>query len=183
MLPQQRQSGTEAPRRSSNRAPLLSLVTAGVLLIALLGSIWWGIGQREDKDAAEHALEQEQSRIAQNASQTNAIAYRLNATPNGPELGSGTAFMPLTGSGLLNVINIDPLPPSQTLQLWYFVNDETPPIPGGTFTIDAEGTGFMLIPADVGSFSGIGVSSEPEGGSTSPTTPMMLQGSVSASRG
>lgn len=155
----------------------------GVLLIALLGSIWWGFDQRKDKDAAERALEQERSRIAQEASQTNAIAYRLSTTPNGPELGSGTAFLPLTGSGLLNVNNVDPVPEGQTLQLWYFVNDETPPVPGGTFPVDADGTGFMLIPADVGTLSGFGISVEPAGGSTSPTTAMILQGSVSASRG
>lgn len=176
MIPQ-RSRPTELQRQ------LLPLIGIAVLLIALLGSIWWGFGQRDDKDAAEANLEQAQMHMAQQTSQTNAIAYRLNATPNGPERGSGTAFMPLTGSGVLNVVNLEPIAEGQALQLWYFVSDETPPVAGGTFPIDANGSGFLLIPADVGTFGGLGISIEPSAGSISPTTPMILQGSVSTSRG
>jgi anti-sigma-K factor RskA len=154
-----------------------------VLLVALLGSIWWGIGQRDDKESTQEELERIRTELVEQSGKSNAIAYRLTVTPNGPANASGTAFMPLSGSGVLSVVNLTAPPDGQTYQLWYFRDDSTPPIAGGTFTVDATGVGYMLIPADVGSFGGVGISIEPEGGSQSPTTPMILQGSVSGARG
>ena len=154
-----------------------------MLLVALLGSIWWGVGQRDDKESTLGELERIRAELVEQSGQSNAIAYRLAVTPGGPENASGTAFMPLSGSGVLSVVNV-PMPAEGfVLQLWYFRDDSTPPVPGGTFTVDANGIGYMLIPADVGTFRGVGVSVEPAGGSQTPTTAMILQGSVSGARG
>jgi hypothetical protein len=149
----------------------------------LLGSIWWGVGQRDERNDATNELERVSAQLIEQNSQTNAIAYRLGVTPNGPANASGTAFMPLSGSGVLSVVNLPAPPEGQTWQLWYFQDDSTPPIAGGSFKVDAQGVGFMLIPADVGPFRSVGISLEPDGGSSSPTTPMVLQGSVGAARG
>jgi hypothetical protein len=158
-------------------------VTSIVLFLGLVGSIWWGVGQRDERDTANEELERIRSQVVEESSQTNAIAYRLAVTPNGPANASGTAFMPLTGSGVLSVVNLPAPPDGQTYQLWYFQDDSTPPIAGGAFEVNRQGVGFMLIPADVGAFRSVGVSLEPDGGSASPTTPMILQGSVGAARG
>ena len=173
----------EAGAPSRTGVTLAPWIASVILLIALLGSIWWGIGQRDEKDSTQEELERIRSELVEQGSQSNAIAYRLTVTPSGPANASGTAFMPLSGSGVLSVVNLTPPASGQTFQLWYFRDETTPPIPGGTFTVDASGIGYMLIPADVGSFTSVGISIEPEGGSQSPTTPMILQGSVSGARG
>jgi hypothetical protein len=164
-------------------ANILPWATSIVLFLGLVGAIWWGVGQRDERDAATDELERLRGQVVEESSQTNAIAYRLAVTPNGPANASGTAFMPLSGSGMLSVVNLPAPLDGQIYQLWYFQDDSTPPIAGGSFEVDAQGVGFMLIPADVGTFRSVGVSLEPDGGSASPTTPMILQGSVGAARG
>lgn len=170
-------------RRGMNRGAALPWIVAGILLIGMIGTAWWGTGLRTQRDDARAERDAAQQELLQTSSQTNAVAYRLAVTPNGPANASGTVFMPLSGSGVLSVVNLPPPAADQTYQFWYFQNDETPPVPGGTFAVGDDGTGFMMIPADVGPFRSIGISVEPEGGSETPTTAMLLQGSLGPARG
>jgi hypothetical protein len=169
--------------RGTSGGAALPWIVAGILLIGMIGTAWWGAGLRTQRDDARTDRDTAQQELLQANSQTNAIAYRLAITPNGPENASGTVFMPLSGSGVLSVVNLPPPASGQTYQFWYFQNDETPPVPGGTFAAGDDGAGFMIIPADVGPFRSIGISVEPEGGSETPTTAMLLQGSLGPARG
>ena len=158
-------------------------ILSGILLIGMIATAWWGVGQQVQRDDARADLETAQQELLQTSSQTNSVAYRLSVTPDGPANASGTAFMPLGGSGVLSVVNLPQPEAGQTYQFWYFRDDSTPPIPGGTFSVGADGIGFMLIPADVGPVRGLGVSLEPEGGSEIPSASMLLQGSLGPARG
>jgi len=168
---------------TSATSSLLPWLLSGLLLIGMIGFAWWGIGLRDERDDARAALSTAQQELAANDGQVNAVAVRLAATPNAPENASGTVFLPLRGSGVLSVVNLPAPAADQAYQLWFFIDDATPPSPGGTFLTSADGTGFQLIPADTGNFRGIGISLEPASGSTSPTTPMLLQGSTANARG
>lgn len=169
--------------RRSSVSPALLLSVA--LFVALLGAIWWGMGERDAKQDAEAEADRLAAQLAEPQSQptVDAVSYRLTATPNGPANASGTAFMPLSGSGVLSVVNLPAPEAGMAWQMWYFRDDAQPPVAGATFTVNEDGMGYSPIPADVGSFRGIGVSLEPEGGSASPTTAMVLQGSSGKARG
>jgi hypothetical protein len=149
----------------------------------MIGLTWWATGLRNDRDDARDALATARQELAATDGQTNALAVRLAATPNGPADASGTIFLPLRGSGVLSVVNLPTPADGQMYQLWFFADDSTPPSPGGVFSTEGDGSGFLLIPADTGTFRGLGISLEPASGSTAPTTPMLLQGSVVNARG
>jgi hypothetical protein len=173
---------TSSGIRAGNPAALAWLVS-GILLLGMIGLAWWATGLRNDRDDARDALATAQQELAATDGQNNALAVRLAATTNGPADASGTIFLPLSGTGVLSVVNLPPPAEGQMYQVWYFPDDSTPPSPGGVFGTASDGSGFLLIPADTGSFRGLGVSLEPVSGSSSPTTPMLLQGSVVNARG
>jgi len=115
--------------------------------------------------------------------QANATAYRLAPTGDAPSGASGMAFFNLDGTGVISVTNLLPAPEGRTYQVWYFPSPDAEPLPGATFTVDDSGTGFMLIPADVGLFSDVIVTLEPAAGSATVTGPIVLSGSTGGARG
>ncbi|HVL26377.1 MAG TPA: anti-sigma factor [Thermomicrobiales bacterium] len=165
------------------RAQILPWAVASVAVLAALALSIWNANLRSDHDRLQGRLAtalQENATIRQNA---NASAYQLRPTEQGPANANATAWFSLNGSGVLSVANLPQPKEGTTYQLWYLTDPSQAPIPGGTFTVDAQGMGFMLIPADVGTFSSIGISAEPEGGSATLSGPLLLSSDVSGARG
>lgn len=163
--------------------PRLPWLLTGLLALLLIGTIIWGFGQRDNLDTARANNQTLTRELAQVRAGANATAYTLTPTKDGPADARGTAFYALTGSGMLQVAGLPPLAADQRYQLWYFPKPDQAPIPGGTFALDAQGLGFMLIPSDVGSFTQLGISREPGKGSQQPTGPMLVTGTVNGARG
>lgn len=163
--------------------PRLPWLLTGLLALLLIGAIIWGFGQRDKADTTQANNQTLTRELAQVRAGANATAYTLTPTKDGPASARGTAFYALTGSGMLQIAGLPPLAAGQRYQLWYFPKPDQKPIPGGTFALDAQGIGFMLIPSDVGNFAQIGISREPEKGSQAPTGPMLVTGTVNAARG
>lgn len=92
-------------------------------------------------------------------------------------------YLDATGTGVLNVVNMPQPEEGFSYQIWFLPDNEGAPIPGGAFTVDDRGVGFLLIPADSGNVRGMSISREPEGGSEEPSGPMLLAGSASGARG
>ncbi len=84
---------------------------------------------------------------------------------------------------MISVVNLDPAPAGRAYQVWYYPTSDAEPLPGATFSVDENGIGFMLIPADVGVFTDISITLEPEAGTTSPGGPVILTGSTGGARG
>lgn len=166
-----------------SRQSLLPWGVASLLAIVAIGLSIWSVQLRNDRDAIQERLASALQDNATLRQQATASAYQLTPTAQGPANASGTAFFALSGSGVLTVANLPAPEEGKVYQLWYLAGQMNPPVPGGTFTIDAQGIGFMLIPADVGAFTAIGVSTEPEGGSAAPAGPMLLTSAVSGARG
>lgn len=163
--------------------PLLSILIF-VLAAALAGTATWALTLRDDLAATRDDLDVLESEMASVRAGGTASAYTLAPTTDGPPIAHGVAYFPLSGSGTLSVSNLEPLAAGHSYQLWYISTDgPAAPIPGGTFGVDAGGQGFMLIPADVGSFNALAISVEPEPGSTTPTTPFILSGTTFDARG
>ncbi len=160
--------------------PLAAAILFGLLAI---GFGFWALGLREDLQAAKAEVSRLESEIAQIRANADATTYRMTATPDGPPPASGTAYLSITGSGVLAVANLPVPQQGMGYQLWFFPTGGGDPIPGGFITIDATGQGFALLAADVGPVSTLGLSLEPISGSTSPTGPMLMTGSLGGARG
>jgi hypothetical protein len=83
------------------------------------------------------------------------------------------------GALIFTVSNLGPLQPTKTYELWLLPAAEGQnPIPAGTFLPDAHGNASVIMPLlPVGvEAKGFGVTMENEGGSTTPTLPIILVG-------
>jgi anti-sigma-K factor RskA len=141
------------------------------------------VSLRGDLDDARHrvaALTDERDTLRRAATAT---VFDLAPTAQGPASASGTLYLTATGSGVLEVVNLPASGQGTVYQLWFVPPDDGPLLPGATFTVDADGTGFALVAADTGAFKGVSISAEPEGGSETPTGPLLLSGATSGARG
>lgn len=174
----------EQSSSSTSVIPQAWVLPAGIVLfVALLGAIAWGVlTQRELGEVRDDnvALESEIDLLRQ---RSNATAYMLVPSFDAPQNAGGIAFFNLSGSGVISVTNLAPVPEGSAYQVWFYTTPEAEPLPGATFAIDTNGTGFMLIPADVGLFTDVAITLEPAAGSTTPTGPILLSGSTGGARG
>jgi hypothetical protein len=188
-----RKPTTPRPRSRTPQSPqrvtaASGVVTPGMMLIAAslivtVGMIIWNINLRNDVDDLEQRLTTIQGENSTLRESANATVYQLLPTPDAPENAHAQAWFSIQGSGVLSVANLPPLETGTTYQFWYITDSPTKPVPGGTFSVDGNGQGFMLIPADVSGVTSIAISIEPEGGSTSPTGTILLTSDVSDARG
>lgn len=161
--------------------PLLAV--AAVLGIALIAMIFWNISLRNDLGELEQQLQNIESQNTSLRESANATVYQLLPTEDAPQNAHAQAWFSIQGSGVLSVANMPQLEDGTAYQFWYVTDSPNNPVPGGTFTVDGNGQGFMLIPADVGGVTSIAVSIEPEGGSATPTGAILLTSDVSDARG
>ncbi len=162
-------------------APLL--VTGAALIVALVAMIFWNISLRNDVGTLEQQIESIRGENSSLRESANATVYQLLPTENAPANAHAQAWFSIQGSGVLSVANLPPLGDGTVYQFWYVTDSPTNPVPGGTFTVDDNGQGFMLIPPDVDGVTSIAISLEPEGGSASPTGAILLTSDVSDARG
>lgn len=162
-----------------HRERIISIGLAILLAIAVL----WGMTVRSDRGRAEDRAVNLEAEVATLRAGANATAYQLLPGPDAPANAGGTAFFALDGTGVISVINLEPAPAGRSYQVWFYPTTESEPLPGATFALDGNGTGFMLIPADIGVFSAVSVTLEPEAGTTIPSGPMILEGSTGGARG
>lgn len=158
-------------------------VLTTVLILTLIGTVIWNVNLRADVDNFRQELQVALNDNAALRERANATVYQLLPTQNGPDNAHAQAWFSIQGSGILSAANMPPLPEGRRYQLWYITDSPTNPIPGGTFSVDVTGQGFMLIPSDVGTIASIAISVEPESGSQSPTGPMLLATDISGARG
>jgi hypothetical protein len=164
--------------RSARFTALFTVV--GVIAVAM--GVWALILRSEVADLRDdnRAMTSEIELLRQ---QANATSYRLAPTADAPVGASGMAFFNLDGTGVIAVTNLDRAPEGRSYQVWYFPEPDAEALPGATFAVDDSGTGFMLIPADVGLFTDVIVTLEPAAGSTTPTGPIVLSGATGGARG
>lgn len=156
---------------------------AGIACVALIAMIVWNINLRSDVTNLEGEIETVRGENSSLRESANATVYQLLPTEDAPENSHAQAWFSIQGSGVLSVANMPQLEEGSVYQFWYMTDSPTAPVPGGTFTVDGNGQGFMLIPPDVDGVTSIAVSIEPEGGSSTPTGAILLTSEVSEARG
>jgi hypothetical protein len=149
----------------------------------VIAALAWALSLRNELETATVDLDAARAEIEELRAQANATAYQLQPTGDAPANANGTAFFALDGAGMISVANLAPAPEGRSYQVWYYPTPQAEPLSGATFPVDANGNGFMLIPADVGLFTQISITIEPEAGSPFPTGPVILTGATGAARG
>ncbi|MER3486761.1 MAG: hypothetical protein C4345_13085, partial [Chloroflexota bacterium] len=98
----------------------------------------------------------------------------------GPGNAEGTLFFSLPDQrGVVYVVHLPPPPSNRVYQLWYLENaPSAAPVPGPTFTVDAQGQGFAPVDPKAPTFDAIALTEEPEGGSTQPTSAVLMIGQL-----
>lgn len=88
-------------------------------------------------------------------------------------------YVPGKGSLVFVASHLDPLPPAKTYELWLLPSEPgKAPIPAGLFKPDANGNATVVmppLPKEVAA-KGFGVTVEADGGSQTPTAPIVLAG-------
>jgi anti-sigma-K factor RskA len=112
---------------------------------------------------------------------TDSSAMRVTLTKGktAPVPQGRATYVPSKGSLIFLASNLDPLQPGKTYELWLIpAAAGTSPIPAGTFRPDERGNASVIMPplpkgVEAKAF---GVTVEDEGGSTTPTQPIILAG-------
>jgi hypothetical protein len=171
------------------RSRWLSFVPVAVMLLLAIFSLLLGIDLRNVRRELRQAREQnrqmrEQLAQAQHAQEVlamwddpNAMRVKLVSTPKAPPPPLiQTIYQPEKGHILLVANNLAPLPPNKVYELWLLPAGGGAPMPAGTFKPDARGNGMMLHPMESAGISakGFAVTIEPEGGSQTPTPPIVM---------
>ena len=101
------------------------------------------------------------------------------AQPTPPQPQGGVTYMPEKGTLIFMASNMEPLQVYKTYELWLIPADGRDPIPAGTFHPDERGNASVIMPplpkgVEAKAF---GVTIEDDGGSQTPTMPIIMAGS------
>ena len=178
----------EAPRRSAGRAFLAWSgwgIAAG--LAVALGFLYGDRSALRETLASQAGEIQRLNADAASAHQlmdalTDPRAVRVTLTakpqPRTAPIG-GVTYNPEKGTLVFLASDLNPLQPLKTYELWVIPADGSAPIPAGTFHPDDQGNASVImldLPRGVAA-KAFGVTIEPDGGSESPTPPIILAGS------
>jgi anti-sigma-K factor RskA len=167
----------------------LSFAPIAVMLLLAIFSLLLGIDlrnvRRELRQARQHERQmREQLAHAQHAEEVlamwddpKAMRVKLVSTPKTPPQPLiQTIYQQEKGHILMVANNLAPLPPNKVYELWLLPANGGAPMPAGTFKPDLGGNGMMLHPMETAGISakGFAVTIENEGGSQTPTMPIVM---------
>jgi len=108
-----------------------------------------------------------------------AVRVTLTEKPTAHAPIGRATYNPDKGALIFLASDLDPLQSYKTYELWLIPADDGPPVPAGTFHPDAQGNASLILP-DLPKgvpAKGFGVTIEAEGGSQTPTKPLIMAGS------
>ena len=156
-------------RLSWRQAPAFALALAAALLL-LSNAYWWT------------RTTQLQRQLTLQATAIPLIVsgqrIRLTGDVPAPQAWGELHFQPQAQVAVLQVYRLPPLPPGKVYQLWLIRNGQRDS--GGLFRVDERGTGTLLVtsPKPLQEYDAVGVTVEPEGGSSGPTSPRVIGGNL-----
>jgi len=105
--------------------------------------------------------------------QSDVITVSLKSTGEQPRPLGQLIANPNDQSAVLVISGLPPLEQGKTYQVW-LIGDA--PVSAGLLTVDENGQSVLIITSEeaIGSFNSLGISIEPEGGSTQPTTDQIV---------
>ena len=119
-------------------------------------------------------------RVLETLSDADAVRVTLTRSKQAPAPQGKATYLPEKGSLVFIASNLAPLEPYKTYELWIIPANGQSPIAAGTFHPDSKGDATVLkpdLPKGVVA-KAFGVTIEDEGGSRTPTMPILLAGAA-----
>jgi anti-sigma-K factor RskA len=164
----------------------LAPVFASLVLAVFAIMLWRENASQRDRimalkaDAAhDQATLEEAKHLLALLTDPSAMHVTLVAAPAKPQPEGKAIYMPHNGALVFMASNLAPLPPEKTYELWLVPMHGDKPMPAGTFKPDPKGNAMVMMPPMTAGVEArtFAVTIEPEGGSLTPTMPMVLVGS------
>lgn len=164
----------------------LAPVFASLVLAVFAIMLWRENARQRDRidtlkaDAARNqATFEEAKHLLALLTDPSAMHVTLVAARSKPQPEGKAIYMPRNGALVFIASNLAPLAPQKTYELWLVPMHGDKPMPAGTFKPDPNGNAMVMMPPmspglEARTFA---VTIEPEGGSATPTMPMVLLGS------
>jgi hypothetical protein len=117
-------------------------------------------------------------RVMEAVTDPHAQRVTLTTKPLPPSPIGRATYNPDKGALVFLASDMDPLQPDKTYELWLIPADGSNPLPAGTFHPDDQGNASVIMPALPKGVQakGFGVTVEDEGGSQTPTKPIIMSG-------
>jgi hypothetical protein len=172
--------GLRRPLAAARRnAPVWGAVAAAFVISA--GSLVWAASLQHQLTELNGLAQAERDKADRYDTVVRVLASQqlvlrpLSASTTSDTPPTGMVYLdPSSGSGMIMVHNLPPLPPGRAWQVWYVRGNER--MSGGMMRTDASGAAyaFVVVPSNVQSFDAVGVTDEPAIGSDWPTTPRIV---------
>ena len=162
-------------------APIFATAAIAIFAILLMGQLFEYRGRVLDLQQ-QHAADQQRSdranEILATLSDPSAVHISLVAANALPQPHGRVIYVSKTGRLLFIASNCRPLPANKVYELWLLPKDNKLPIPAGTFAPDARGMATVVFPTLPSGLEAkaFAITVEPQGGSTSPTMPIVMLG-------
>jgi len=145
---------------------------------AMHGTLMRQSGQM-DQLTADAASAQQVMDAMTDRTAKHVMLVKAPATPTPPVPQGRATYVPEKGTLIFLASNMEPLQPNKVYELWLIPADGRNPIPAGTFHPDDHGNASVILPPlprriEAKAF---GVTIEDEGGSQTPTLPIIMAGS------
>ena len=157
------------------------------LVLAVFGILLWRENARQrDRiealraDAASNqATFEEAKHLLALLTDPSAMHVTLVAAQSKPQPAGKAIYMPGNGALVFMASNLAPLAPAKTYELWLMPMHGEKPMPAATFRPDPQGNAIVMMPPMTAGIEArtFAVTIEPEGGSATPTMPLVLVGS------
>jgi anti-sigma-K factor RskA len=165
--------------------PWLGWAVAAALALFAVNLYQQTHGLRESLTAeiASHARMAEDAARAHLVADTLTDAHAMRVTLSEPALrktpSARATYLQAKGTLLFAASNLQPLKAGKVYELWLLPADNSKPVPAGTFSPNAQGEAELVLPKVERPVAAkaFGVTIENEGGSESPTMPIVLAGS------
>ncbi len=164
-----------APRRWHLSWQAIGLALNVLLLMALL---FWNIGEQQERQALISRQQRSWALAVQILNTPDIQPYQLSSSAANTAASGTLWFAPGKDQGCLVVQGLPPLPNNHVYQFWLLRGEQR--VSGGTFRVDPEGNGWLLVrhtfPLD--SYAAVEITVEPAGGSAQPSSPRLLDGNL-----
>ena len=169
--------GTESSRRGLRFEDIFRVLSLGAAAIAIVWAFVLSAqvaGLRSQIAALNDQVAAQSQSIDQiitnlpPSNKSDVITVSLESTGEQPRALGQLIANPNDQSAVLVISGLPPLAPGQTYQVWLIGNA---PVSAGLLTVDENGQSVLIVTSEeaIGSFTSLGISIEPEGGSEQPT--------------
>jgi len=149
-----------------------------LLLVGVLGLGSWNLVLRQQASGTTTSVNQYQELTALLAYPTTRLVALRSANNSIPNAGTQVVINVERDEGFVIAAGLAPLPDHQTYQLWLISDGK--PVSMSVFDVDSQGKSTRLIRGlpTPGTANSLGITVEPSGGSTQPTSPPILVGDL-----